>query len=63
MPKTWTKLESWKPVQMSEDQWWLTNGKYAMETAKRHLVTRKSRAAALKAANKQNDREGLPRVK
>lgn len=63
MPKTvWKKLESWKPVQMSEDQWWLTNGRHAMETAKRHLVTRKTYAAALAAANKQNRLEGLPEV-
>lgn len=60
---SWIALESWRPAVMGNGvQWWITNGRYILETPKRKIIHFASREAALKAANKKNRVDGLPEV-
>lgn len=66
--KQWVKMESWTPLECyASDPKWVVhqNGGEFYKMLRRANVkprTFKTRAAALRAANKQNDLEGLPRV-
>lgn len=71
MPKTvWKKLESWVPYIGTGDDGPLYKviqrpffrANCVLRTAKNAIRTFRSRAAALLAANKQNQLEGLPEV-
>lgn len=64
--ETWKKLESWRPVCYGARRFFVYQPRPEfdgmIEDANGVSVAFKTRAAALRAANKQNDLEGLPRV-
>ena len=71
MPKTWTKLESWEPqgsdsvifkIALGEKTWSVYNAGRVEYLRRKNVLGFKSRAAALRAANKQNRLDGLPEV-
>lgn len=62
-----TELESWKPLECAGDSKWVVHqeGPWVCKVLRRKDVKPrvfKTRAGALRAANKQNDLDGLPRV-
>lgn len=66
--KALTELESWRPLEcFANNSKWVVHqeGPWVCKVLRRKDVKPrvfKTRAAALRAANKQNDLDGLPRV-